>query len=110
MFLLATVSIFWQWGTILLSGIILGIVISVKWISPPHDEINVETRFGKLVVKGKRHSSITDVLDVTDIADVVSSDDGEGEKLSRKAKRIAKRAERKTRKLKSITNAGDSNV
>ncbi len=97
MILLATVSILWQWGVLVLGGFIIGVIASVKWISPPHDEINIETKFGTLVVKGKRHSTISDVLDVSDIADVSAITD---KKLTRKERMVIRKKERVERKLK----------
>jgi len=97
MILPTKVNVIWKWVVLILGGFVAGVIAAVKWINPPRDEINIETKFGKLVVKGKRHSTISDVLDISDIADVSTLTD---KKLTRKERIAIRKKERVERKLK----------
>jgi len=88
------VSVLWQWGAIFLLGSIGGIIICVKWIAPPEEDINIEFGRTKFKIKGKNHN-LSDVIDISDVFDM--SDD-EVKKLSRKEKRAIRRVERIARR------------
>ena len=94
------VSIFYQIGFYILIGYSLGVITTIKWWAPPENDIKIETKFGKLVIRG-RNNTVSDAIDVTDIADVAGV--VPDKKQTRKERRVARRANRKLKKEKDAT-------
>jgi len=92
--ILAVGLIFYQIGIGIFAGFSAGMFVAVKYLTSA--EFNVETKFGKLVVRG-RNNTVTDAVDITDTADIIS-------------KRDARRDERRKKKLKKqkdVSNPSD---
>jgi|GEM_PF-3511871 len=71
----------YQFGFYVLSGIIAGIFMALKWLAPEGTEVKV----GKFVIRGRQNV-------VTDVSDINVS--GPERRKSRREKRRAKRAEK----------------
>jgi len=90
------VSILYQIGFYVLIGFALGMIVTIKWISPPDEDINIDFGKTKLVIKGRKNV-VTDAIDVTEIADVAMSTTDK-KKQTRKERVAARRAARKTKR------------
>jgi len=81
----------YQIGFYILLGFVVGVILSVKWINPPSEDIHIETSFGKLKIRGKQHT-VTDILDVDNIVDIAKE-----KKPTLKERRAARKAEKKSK-------------
>lgn len=96
------VSAIWRLFTIILIGFCLGVWVTVKYISPPSQDINI----GKITVKG-RGNTVGKILDISrPTTDTPAENTTEitpdtlNKKAVRKAKKAARKAARIARKNK----------
>lgn len=90
------VGAIWRMFSMILIGFSIGVFITIKYISPPSQDINI----GKIQVKGRKN-------DVSGLSDIMKKDEANDDNSSsisgvplskkdiRKAKRQAKKTERK---------------
>ncbi len=60
------VSGLWRMGTMLVIGIVIGVFISLKYISPMTSDIKI----GRIVIKG-RGNTVTDAVDISKADEVI---------------------------------------
>jgi uncharacterized membrane protein YczE len=83
------VSKIWQWISLVLIGFAAGIIVAVKYIVGPTEEINIEFKKVKQKIRGKGHK----VEDTFDIPVTVIAEDRD-KKTKRQKRSAARKAKR----------------
>ena len=85
----------WKGVAFVLTGFILGMIATIKFIAPPGEDVEIKFDKTKLVIKGK-NNQVTDAIDVTPVMNIV--------KEARKSKRQMKKEERDKKKAERKNN------
>ena len=85
----------WKGVAFVLTGFILGMIATIKFIAPPGEDVEIKFYKTKLVIKGK-NNQVTDAIDVTPVMNIV--------KEARKSKRQMKKEERAKKKAERKNN------
>ena len=81
------VSSLWRMGAMTLIGMVLGIMVAIKYIAPPSQDIKI----GHITIKAKKGSTINDGLDITKMDSQEVVEDNSETKEKHKERKLFKR-------------------